>query len=132
MTTSTQTQPKTSTIKFTCIRREVAASSDYVGRAVFWKLGRLDRDPKVEIVYVEIVYGRSMSKFEVYATVSKSIGDDASEIEQKSYLDEMNNIINVLGGIIERGGWLITTYSTSYSTKFSNSIFKEVGGDLHA
>ena len=126
MTTSTQTQPKTSTIKFTCIRSEGGASYDSVGRAVFLEACRLDRDPKVE------VYDQSMSKFEVYATVSKSIGDDAAEIEQKSHLDEMNNIINVLGGIIERGGWLITTYSTSYSTKFSNSIFKEVGGDLHA
>ena len=127
MTTSTQTQPKTSTIKFTCIRREGDASYDSVGRAVFLEACRLDRDPKVEIVY-----DQSMSKSEVYATVSKSIGDDAAEIEQKSHLDEMNNIINVLGGIIERGGWLIMTYSTSYSTKFSISIFKEVGGDLHA
>ena len=101
-----------------------AASYDSVGRAVFLEACRLDRDPKVEIVY-----DQSMSEFEVYATVSKSIGD---EIEQKSHLDEMNNIINVLGGIIERGGWLIMTYSTSYSTKFPNSIFKEVGGDLHA
>lgn len=115
MTTSTQTQPKTSTIKFTCIRSEGGASYDSVGRAVFLEACRLDRDPKVEIVY-----DQSMSKFEVYATVSKSIGD------------EMNNIINVLGWIIERGGWLIMTYSTSYSTKFSNSTFKEVGGDLHA
>ena len=129
MTTSTQTQPKTSTIKFTCIRREGDASSDSVGRAVFLEACRLDRDPKVEIVCDRSM---SKSKFEVYATVSKSIGDDAAEIEQKSHLDEMNNIINVLGGIIERGGWLILTYSTSYSTKFSNSTFKEVGGDLHA
>ena len=124
MTTSTQTQPKTSTIKFTCIRREGDASYDSVGRAVFLEACRLDRDPKVEIVY-----DQSMSKFEVYATVTNGLTD---EIEQKSHLDEMNNIINVLGGIIERGGWLIMTYSTSYSTKFSNSIFKEVGGDLHA
>lgn len=129
MTTSTQTQPKTSTIKFTCIRREGDASSDSVGRAVFLEACRLDRDPKVEIVCDRSM---SKSKFEVYVTVSKSIGDDAAEIEQKSHLDEMNNIINVLGGIIERGGWLIMTYSTSYSTKFSNSTFKEVGGDLHA
>lgn len=129
MTTSTQTQPKTSTIKFTCIRREGDASSDSVGRAVFLEACRLDRDPKVEIVCDRSM---SKSKFEVYVTVSKSIGDDAAEIEQKSHLDEMNNIINVLGGIIERGGWLILTYSTSYSTKFSNSTFKEVGGDLHA
>ena len=124
MTTSTQTQPKTSTIKFTCIRREGDASYDSVGRAVFLEACRLDRDPKVEIVY-----DQSMSEFEVYATVTNGLTD---EIEQKSHLDEMNNIINVLGGIIERGGWLIMTYSTSYSTKFSNSIFKEVGGDLHA
>ena len=124
MTTSTQTQPKTSTIKFTCIRRDGDASSDSVGRAVFLEACRLDRDPKVEIVY-----DRSTSKFEVYATVTNGLTD---EIEQKSHLDEMNNIINVLGGIIERGGWLIMTYSTSYSTKFSNSTFKEVGGDLHA
>ena len=124
MTTSTQTQPKTSTIKFTCIRREGDASSDSVGRAVFLEACRLDRDPKVEIVY-----DQSMSEFEVYATVTNGLTD---EIEQKSHLDEMNNIINVLGGIIERGGWLIMTYSTSYSTKFSISIFKEVGGDLHA
>ena len=124
MTTSTQTQPKTSTIKFTCIRREGDASYDSVGRAVFLEACRLDRDPKVEIVY-----DQSMSKFEVYATVTNGLTD---EIEQKSHLDEMNNIINVLGGIIERGGWLIMTYSTSYSTKFSNSTFKEVGGDLHA
>lgn len=124
MTTSTQTQPKTSTIKFTCIRREGDASSDSVGRAVFLEACRLDRDPKVEIVY-----DQSMSEFEVYATVTNGLTD---EIEQKSHLDEMNNIINVLGGIIERGGWLIMTYSTSYSTKFSNSTFKEVGGDLHA
>ena len=124
MTTSTQTQPKTSTIKFTCIRREASPSYDSVGRAVFLEACRLDRDPKVEIVY-----DQSMSKFEVYATVTNGLTD---EIEQKSHLDEMNNIINVLGGIIERGGWLIMTYSTSYSTKFSNSIFKEVGGDLHA
>ena len=128
MTTSTQTQPKTSTIKFTCIRREGDASSDSVGRAVFLEACRLDRDPKVEIVRDRSI----LHNFEVYVTVSKSIGDDAAEIEQKSHLDEMNNIINVLGGIIERGGWLIMTYSTSYSTKFSNSIFKEVGGDLHA
>ena len=124
MTTSTQTQPKTSTIKFTCIRSEGGASYDSVGRAVFLEACRLDRDPKVEIVY-----DQSMSEFEVYATVTNGLTD---EIEQKSHLDEMNNIINVLGGIIERGGWLITTYSTSYSTKFSNSTFKEVGGDLHA
>ena len=124
MTTSTQTQPKTSTIKFTCIRREGDASYDSVGRAVFLEACRLDRDPKVEIVY-----DQSMSKFEVYATVTNGLTD---EIEQKSHLDEMNNIINVLGGIIERGGWLITTYSTSYSIKFSNSTFKEVGGDLYA
>lgn len=124
MTTSTQTQPKTSTIKFTCIRREGDASYDSVGRAVFLEACRLDRDPKVEIVY-----DQSMSEFEVYATVTNGLTD---EIEQKSHLDEMNNIINVLGGIIERGGWLIMTYSTSYSTKFSNSTFKEVGGDLHA
>lgn len=124
MTTSTQTQPKTSTIKFTCIRSEGGASYDSVGRAVFLEACRLDRDPKVEIVY-----DQSMSEFEVYATVTNGLTD---EIEQKSHLDEMNNIINVLGGIIERGGWLIMTYSTSYSTKFSNSIFKEVGGDLHA
>lgn len=124
MTTSTQTQPKTSTIKFTCIRSEGGASYDYVGRAVFLEACRLDRDPKVEIVY-----DQSMSTFEVYATVTNGLTD---EIEQKSHLDEMNNIINVLGGIIERGGWLIMTYSTSYSTKFSNSTFKEVGGDLHA
>lgn len=116
MTTSTQTQPKTSTIKFTCIRREGDASSDSVGRAVFLEACRLDRDPKVEIVRDRSI----LHNFEVYATVSKSIGDDAAEIEQKSHLDEMNNIINVLGGIIERGGWLIMTYSTSYSTKFSN------------
>ena len=124
MTTSTQTQPKTSTIKFTCIRSEGGASYDSVGRAVFLEACRLDRDPKVEIVY-----DKSMSEFEVYATVTNGLTD---EIEQKSHLDEMNNIINVLGGIIERGGWLIMTYSTSYSTKFSNSTFKEVGGDLHA
>ena len=124
MTTSTQTQPKTSTIKFTCIRREGDASYDSVGRAVFLEACRLDRDPKVEIVY-----DQSMSEFEVYTTVTNGLTD---EIEQKSHLDEMNNIINVLGGIIERGGWLIMTYSTSYSTKFSNSTFKEVGGDLHA
>lgn len=124
MTTSTQTQPKTSTIKFTCIRSEGGASYDSVGRAVFLEACRLDRDPKVEIVY-----DQSMSEFEVYATVTNGLTD---EIEQKSHLDEMNNIINVLGGIIERGGWLIMTYSTSYSTKFSNSTFKEVGGDLHA
>lgn len=124
MTTSTQTQPKTSTIKFTCIRSEGDASYDSVGRAVFLEACRLDRDPKVEIVY-----DQSISEFEVYATVTNGLTD---EIEQKSHLDEMNNIINVLGGIIERGGWLIVTYSTSYSTKFSNSTFKEVGGDLHA
>ena len=124
MTTSTQTQPKTSTIKFTCIRSEGGASYDSVGRAVFLEACRLDRDPKVEIVY-----DQSMSEFEVYATVTNGL---TAEIEQKSHLDEMNNIINVLGGIIERGGWLIMTYSTSYSTKFSNSTFKEVGGDLHA
>ena len=124
MTTSTQTQPKTSTIKFTCIRSEGDASYDSVGRAVFLEACRLDRDPKVEIVY-----DQSISEFEVYATVTNGLTD---EIEQKSHLDEMNNIINVLGGIIERGGWLIITYSTSYSTKFSNSTFKEVGGDLHA
>ena len=124
MTTSTQTQPKTSTIKFTCIRSEGDASYDSVGRAVFLEACRFDRDPKVEIVY-----DQSISEFEVYATVTNGLTD---EIEQKSHLDEMNNIINVLGGIIERGGWLIITYSTSYSTKFSNSTFKEVGGDLHA
>ena len=124
MTTSTQTQPQTSTIKFTCIRSEGDASYDSVGRAVFLEACRLDRDPKVEIVY-----DQSISEFEVYATVTNGLTD---EIEQKSHLDEMNNIINVLGGIIERGGWLIITYSTSYSTKFSNSTFKEVGGDLHA
>lgn len=48
MTTSTQTQPKTSTIKFTCIRREVAASSDYVGQC-FWKLVGLTVIPRSKL-----------------------------------------------------------------------------------
>ena len=120
MTTSTQTQPKTSTIKFTCIRKTHAASSQSIGQAVFSEACRLDRDPKVEIVYHHLT-----SEFEVHVTISNFIDFDAYEIERKSYSEGMDNIVDVLAGTIERGGGTVLSYSTSLSNKFNRIPFRD-------